>query len=630
MSPNRGLFGRNRGAGQGQTPATESGKASKARKREEAAEQSVALLGDIAAGFYGGDPTANPSTLALPPAPPPYIPEPMDHPHLGFTPIELPGGALLPSEDDVYDDEANDDDDYDTGGSRRSRRGSRRRRRQARQQAEAEALALRNERAKSVTEVSRKVADKPDDAFESVTAFGPIDQDPYDTVSDPQYSPVEETPSIEFEWSADLDRVAGDEPAHVAAPEYATDYFAEPIAETFAEPIAETFAETFPEPIVQASAAPTYETAFAPSAFAQNPFSEPAPSAPVAQDTTSDSVQLLDRREGSTRPITVVAPKSERVERLGRGLELVFETPHLWTLSARAIGQVVPNANAQLLTTVEDGALEEALVVGPDVSHSGCTVPDREMCPAMRLDRVMRFESSEFLDACPFLAIREGAPVSAVCIPFRSQRTLTGVLHTSAPIDAPTDTAQTDELTVALAVIGKRNHEISGLTSEESGAEILEATIEDLVQRAIPFAVALVHLDNFRLYNRAHGLEIGDAAVQRFDQIARRVVRPEDLVAGDGGDEFFMVFPQTTAKGAAVVCDRIRSELAASFVDHGIPRFTVSIGVADTDDGATFDELLAVIERAVVHAEAAGHDLVVSTKIIAARQNDSIQDLAAR
>jgi diguanylate cyclase (GGDEF)-like protein len=190
--------------------------------------------------------------------------------------------------------------------------------------------------------------------------------------------------------------------------------------------------------------------------------------------------------------------------------------------------------------------------------------------------------------------------------------------------------AQADELTVALALIGKRNREISGAAADESGAEILEATIEDLVERSTPFAVALVHLDNFRLYNRAHGIEIGDAAVQRFDQIARFVVRPEDLVAGDGGDEFFMVFPQTTAKGAAVVCDRIRSELAASFVDHGVPRFTVSIGVADTDDGATFDELLAVIERAVVHAEAAGHDLVVSTKIIAARQDDSIQDLAAR
>ena len=97
-----------------ETPDSDSGKASKARKREEAAEQSVALLGDVAAGYYGGDPSANPSMLALPPAPPPYVPEPIDHPHLGFTPIELPGGALLPSEDDVVRRRVDDDDD-DTG-----------------------------------------------------------------------------------------------------------------------------------------------------------------------------------------------------------------------------------------------------------------------------------------------------------------------------------------------------------------------------------------------------------------------------------------------------------------------------------------------------------------------------------
>jgi diguanylate cyclase (GGDEF)-like protein len=343
-----------------------------------------------------------------------------------------------------------------------------------------------------------------------------------------------------------------------------------------------------------------------------------------------DSLQVPERRQRATaNTFSVVAPKSERVERLGQGLDLVFDAPQVWVLSSRAIGQIVPDANAELLTANEDGALARSFYVGSETGHHGCTVPDREMCPAMRLDRVMRFENSDFLDACPFLAIREGEPVSAVCIPFRSQRAVAGVLHTNTPVAAPTTDAQADERTVALALIGKRSYEISEESVEETGAEVLEATIEDLVERETPFALALVHLDNFRLYNRAHGIDIGDAAVQRFDQIARRVVRPEDLVAGDGGDEFFLVFPQTTAKGAAVVCDRIRGELASSFIDHGVPRFTVSIGVADTDDGATFDELLEVIERAVVHAEAAGHDLVVSTKILAARLEQSIPDLAA-
>ena len=590
-----GLFGRNKRPDQGRTPDADGGKMTKARRKEEATEQAVALLGEIAAGYYGGDPSADPSRLALPPAPPPYVPEPIDHPNLGFTPIELPGGAMLPT-GDGYD--TSDATDEEPASSRRFRRGSRRRRRRARMQAESDASFY--ERSEYDPTAG---ADEYDESYESVTPYEEIAEVIQEVAEDARLDPDGVAP-IAFEWSADLDHFVEDPPAREVVEEAPFPLFgSQPLVvedePQDAPPVYE------PEPVVAADPEPI-----------------------VVEDEPA-AVGRPERRQSTTRPVSVVAPKSERAERLSRGLDLVYDAPQLWTLSARAIGHVSPATNAQLLTSDEDGVLGQALTVGPDAFHHGCSVPDRELCPSMRLDRVMRFENSELLDACPFLAIREDGPLSAVCVPFHSQRAVAGVLHTTAPVDLPTTDAQVDELTVALALIGKRNHEILEGPSDEAGADVLEATIEDLVQHNTSFAVALVHLDNFRLYNRAHGVDIGDAAVQRFDQVARRVVRPEDLVVGDGGDEFFMVFPHTTAKGAAVVCDRIRSELAASFVDNGVPRFTVSIGVADTDDGATFDELLAVIERAVVHAEAAGHDLVVSTKVLAARQDESIQDLAS-
>lgn len=596
-----GLFGRNKRPEHGHMPDADNGKMSKARKKEEATEQAVALLGEVAAGYYGGDPSANPEgMLALPPAPPPYVPEPIEHPTLGYTPIELPGGAMLPTGEGYDPSETTDDDE--PASSRRFRRGSRRRRRRARMQAEADASTY--ERPEYDPTAGTDGYD--DESYESVSPYEEIAEAIQEVTEDPRYANPEGVAPIAFEWSADLDHFVEDPPAREVVDEAPFPLFGSqtPIVETAPTltppPAYEPVAVTDPEPIV-------------------------VDSDPIVVAETA----RVERRQGTTVAPSVVAPKSERVERLSRGLDLVFDPPQLWTLSARAIGQVAPETNAQLLTSDDEGALEQALTVGPDAFHRGCTVPDRELCPAMRLDRVMRFESSEYLDACPFLAIREDGPVSATCVPFHSQHAVAGVLHTTAPVGEPTSDAHIDELTVALALIGKRSHEIAEGNSGETSADILESTIEDLVQHNTSFAVALVHLDNFRLYNRAHGVDIGDAAVQRFDQVARRVVRPEDLVAGDGGDEFFMVFPHTTAKGAAVVCDRIRSELAASFVDNGVPRFTVSIGVADTDDGATFDELLAVIERAVVHAEAAGHDLVVSTKVLAARQDDSIQDLAS-
>jgi diguanylate cyclase (GGDEF)-like protein len=607
MSANRGLFGRNRRPVQGEAPGTDGGKTSKARKKEEATEQSFALLGEVAAGFYGGDPSADSTMLALPPAPPPYVPEPIDHPHLGFTPIELPGGALIPSQDDEFEEDEAVADDHEQGSSRRFRRGSRRRRRRARLQAETDAFADRDAPTFDPTDTGYHFGADTHDPFEAAMALDTVGDSAFDVAGEPRVETIEGSPPITFEWSVAVDHFADDEPAPHLEDEPATEYA--------------TFASTYAtEPVTERASDFPYYTPSAYDEATPEPVREPA--------DQSETGPTMERRQPARLLRGAVTPNSERIERLGRGLELVFEPAHLWTLSSRGIGQLAPESNAELLSAADDGVLDRTFAVGPTVSHRGCTVPDRDMCPAMRLDRVMRFESSEFLDACPFLAIRDET-VSAVCIPFRSQRAVAGVLHTTAPVDAPTSEAQADDLTVALALIGKRKYEISGAASEESSAEILQSTIEDLVQQGTPFAVALVHLDNFRLYNRAHGLEIGDAAVQRFDQVVRNVVRPEDMVAGDGGDEFFMVFPETTAKSAAVVCDRIRSELAASFVDDGLPDFTVSIGVADTDDGATFDELLAVIERAVVHAEAAGHDLVVSTKIIAEREGEGIEDLTS-
>src|SRR5438132_9538365 len=173
MSANRGLFGRNRRPVQGEAPGTDGGKTSKARKKEEATEQSFALLGEVAAGFYGGDPSADSTMLALPPAPPPYVPEPIDHPHLGFTPIELPGGALIPSQNDEFEeDEAVADDEQ--GSSRRFRRGSRRRRRRARLQAETDAFADRNAPTFDPTDTGDHFATDTHDPFEAAMALDTV------------------------------------------------------------------------------------------------------------------------------------------------------------------------------------------------------------------------------------------------------------------------------------------------------------------------------------------------------------------------------------------------------------------------------------------------------------------------
>ena len=449
-------------------------------------------------------------------------------------------------------------------------------------------------------------------------------------------------------------------------------------------------------------------------------------------DFEPESFEEYTQRTAISKGSPVAAQESEHITRLKRGLELVITDEQLWRLSGRAIAAVMPTTMTELLTVDPvDGKLKRSVATGPDPSATGCDVDHAKACPSMRLDRVMRFENSEFLDACPYLQ-RAGEPISAVCIPFKTDKTITGVLHSVASVDKPVPQQGVDDLSAAVTLIGARSHEIStsedgdssarphpyieiattplpvketheatetSVGSEESGVqqpapgepiaplvivdsaatltaatnktidtytaeeagdeaattgyedaheapefevdsrcsdyietgdlgpgpEAIELRIGELVKSSGSFALALVHLDRFRIYNRSHGVAIGDEAVRHFYRVSRQVVRPQDVVTGDGGDEFFLLFPEATANEAATICDRIREDLAASFPNYALPAFTVSIGVADTDDGTTFDELLTIIEGAVVHAEASGHDLTVTASAVGRRQEQTIR-----
>lgn len=374
--------------------------------------------------------------------------------------------------------------------------------------------------------------------------------------------------------------------------------------------------------------------------------------------------------------MTQGTPKnSEHIERLRRGLELVITEEQVMSLSARAIAQQVPQLDTELLMRSDTAELlHRALSTGPKGDGPGCSVSEAFACPAMRLQRMLVFENSEYLDACPYLVMRGGDPVGAVCIPFKMPDNVGGVLHATSPVAQPIADSTIDDLAMTMTLVSRRSYEIrsgealgndgvaaavaellsdrfghhangggelpepvESIESAESvesvesvdpaepaqpasrsGSEAVEAIVAGLLESASTFAIALVHLDKFRLYARTHGTEIGEAAIRRFHDVATEVIRPHDSLVGDG-DEFFLVFPDASAADAKMICDRVRSELAKSFVDESLPGFTASIGIADTDDARSFDELVEYIERSVVHAEASGRDIVVIARALPAK-----------
>jgi diguanylate cyclase (GGDEF)-like protein/PAS domain S-box-containing protein len=96
-------------------------------------------------------------------------------------------------------------------------------------------------------------------------------------------------------------------------------------------------------------------------------------------------------------------------------------------------------------------------------------------------------------------------------------------------------------------------------------------------------SLAVVDIDHFKSINDRFGHACGDCALQTFAEVARRVVRKDDLVARIGGEEFAILFKGMAAGESWKVCERLRLELANAVTFYGAQsvRFTISAGVTD-------------------------------------------------
>jgi two-component system, cell cycle response regulator len=113
-------------------------------------------------------------------------------------------------------------------------------------------------------------------------------------------------------------------------------------------------------------------------------------------------------------------------------------------------------------------------------------------------------------------------------------------------------------------------------------------------------SLVIVDIDHFKSFNDRYGHATGDEVLRVTAQTLKEYVRRGDLLARFGGEEFAIILPNTDAKGALIVTERIRAAVEAQLVP-AIPeplRVTASFGIASVR-GPEFAELPELLfERA--------------------------------
>lgn len=122
---------------------------------------------------------------------------------------------------------------------------------------------------------------------------------------------------------------------------------------------------------------------------------------------------------------------------------------------------------------------------------------------------------------------------------------------------------------------------VDGLTKLKNYQSLI-LKMEEEVKRATALSVAIFDIDDFKQINDQYGHMYGNEVLQTIAQIMQDSVRGEDVVGRLGGEEFMIIYPETSLENAARVTERIRKKVE-EHVFPGDVHITISAGVKQHD-----------------------------------------------
>jgi diguanylate cyclase (GGDEF)-like protein len=155
---------------------------------------------------------------------------------------------------------------------------------------------------------------------------------------------------------------------------------------------------------------------------------------------------------------------------------------------------------------------------------------------------------------------------------------------------------------------------LTGLANRRAFLDSAAQLTQTQTARDVPVAVFMIDLDRFKSVNDQFGHSVGDEVLRIFAESAQVNLRPTDIVARLGGEEFAVLLADACRDNAFKVAERIRSTfaaLAATVAGHAV-NATASIGVAIIQDPQQdVHALLAQADQALYRAKARGRNRVV-------------------
>ncbi|HEY8890535.1 MAG TPA: GGDEF domain-containing protein [Clostridium sp.] len=98
---------------------------------------------------------------------------------------------------------------------------------------------------------------------------------------------------------------------------------------------------------------------------------------------------------------------------------------------------------------------------------------------------------------------------------------------------------------------------VTGVLNRRAGLNVLETTIYESARQRENFILCFADIDDFKKINDTFGHSHGDELLKKIGSILTVNIRKVDTLFRMGGDEFIIIFPNTTLEEAKTICSRV-------------------------------------------------------------------------
>ncbi|MDE2282914.1 MAG: diguanylate cyclase [Actinomycetales bacterium] len=345
---------------------------------------------------------------------------------------------------------------------------------------------------------------------------------------------------------------------------------------------------------------------------------------------------LLAPHHGQLVPEGLIAPLSERLERLQCGLVTLADTdPRVRFLlgANQTIHRVID-------ALVHEQQFSDVVAILESLAQRSTGATTLELWAGTR-DAMLHFEASD-----GFVGRRDEPPEDVVAVlrgvaTPRGARLILPIVTSEASqiegavvlvYDAPV--AVDDEvLAVVQEIIGligvglerevlrrstdielaiwRRRAVLDALTGLHNRASLADSARRmaafDEQLRVAQMAAAMVDIDHFKAINDTYGHLTGDRVLQHVAHAITESVRPSDLIFRYGGEEFLILLAHVDPATARQAAERIRARIAVPLESFSI---SVSVGVANRVAGEGHESLIERADQALYLAKSRGRDRV--------------------